>query len=95
MTIGLTYDTTPDKMQEAITILKNIPKIHKEIDSKELVAVFSNFSPYSLDIKFIYWVKKSGDVVEAPSKVNFDILKQFKEAGLNFAYPTQTVYVEK
>ncbi len=91
MNIGLTYDTTPEKMQEAIAILKNIPKIHKDVDTHELTAVFSNFSPYSLDIKFIYWVKKSGDVMEAPSRVNFDILKQFKEAGLNFAYPTQTV----
>lgn len=94
MTIGLTYDTTPDKMLEAIAILKNIPKIHKEVDSKELVAVFSNFSPYALEIKFIYWIKKSGDVMEVPSKVNFDILKQFKDAGLCFAYPTQTMYVE-
>jgi len=93
MTIGLTYNTSPEKMQEALTILQNMPKINKHVDTKELTAVFSDFSPYSLDLKFIYWVKKSGDVMETPSQVNFEILKQFKEAGLNFAYPTQTVYL--
>jgi MscS family membrane protein len=94
MNIGLTYNTTPEKMQEAIAILKNIPKINKDVDSKELTAVFADFSPYSLDLTFIYWVKKTGDVMETPSNVNFEILKQFKEAGLNFAYPTQTVYLD-
>lgn len=95
MNIGLTYNTTPEKMEQAIAILKNIPKIHKEVDSKELVAVFSDFGSYSLDLKYIYWIKKSGDVVETPSKVNFEILKQFKDAGLTFAYPTQTLLMKK
>lgn len=94
MNIGLTYTTTPEQMEQAITILKNMPKTHKDIDTKELVAVFSDFSAYSLDIKFIYWIKKSGDIMEVPSSVNFDILKQFKAAGLNFAYPTQTIFVK-
>lgn len=95
MNIGLTYATTPEQMQNALGILKNMPKIHKDVDSKELVAVFSEFSPYSLDLKFIYWIKKSGDVVEVPSKVNFEILSRFKEAGLAFAYPTQTVLLRQ
>ncbi len=95
MKIGLTYTTTPEKMQEALEILKNIPEKHKDVDSKELTAVFSDFSAYSLDIKFIYWVNKSGDLMETPSKVNFEILNQFKKAGLNFAFPTQTVIINK
>jgi MscS family membrane protein len=94
MNIGLTYATTPEQMQQALSILKNMPKAHKEVESKELTAVFSEFSPYSLDIKFTYWIKKSGDVVEVPSKVNFEILTKFKEAGLTFAYPTQTVFIK-
>lgn len=92
--IGLTYDTTPEKMEEALAILKNIPKINKNVDSKELIATFSNFGSYSLDITFIYWIKKSGDVLEVPSSVNLEILKQFNHAGLNFAFPTQTLILE-
>lgn len=94
MTIGLTYTTTPEQMQQALSILKNIPKTNKEVESKELTAVFSEFSTYSLDLKFTYWIKKSGDVIEVPSKVNFEVLSKFKEAGLIFAYPTQTVFIK-
>ncbi|MDD3079993.1 MAG: mechanosensitive ion channel family protein [Paludibacter sp.] len=94
MTLGLTYDTTPEKMSEAMAILKGMPKTIKEIDPKDFLVVFSDFSAYSLDIKFIYWVKKSGDVMETPSKVNMEILKAFNNAGLNFAFPTQTIVME-
>lgn len=94
MKIGLTYDTPPEKMEEALTILKNIPKINKQVDSKELIATFSNFGAFSLDITYIYWVKKSGDVMEVPSQVNFEILKQYNQAKLNFAFPTQTVIID-
>lgn len=95
MTLGLTYDTAPEQMNEALSILKNMPKVIKEVDSKELVAVFSDFSSYSLNLKFIYWVKKSGDVMETPSKVNLEILEAFNSAGLSFAFPTQTVYIDQ
>ena len=94
MNIGLTYNTTPEKMNEALEILKSMPKIFKNVDDKELVAVFSDFASYSLNIKFIYWVK-GGDVVEIPSQVNLAILKTFTDAGLSFAFPTQTVILEK
>jgi len=89
--IGLTYNTTPQKMQQAIDILKQIPNAVKEVEHKDLIAVFSDFSAYSLDLKFIYWVRKSGHVEEVPSAVNFEILKQFNAAGLEFAFPTQTI----
>jgi len=94
MNIGLTYDTSPDKMQEAITILKNIPRKINEVDENNILAVFSDFAPYSMNLKFIFWVKPTGDVMETPSEVNFEILRKFKAAGLQFAFPTQTILVE-
>lgn len=94
MVIGLTYDTTPEAMNEAITILKNIPKRINEVDEDSLIAVFSDFAAYSLNLKLIYWVKSTGDVMEVPSRVNFEILTSFNKAGLNFAFPTQTILIE-
>ncbi len=94
MVIGLTYSTSPEKMNEAISILKNIPKRINEVDANNLIAVFSDFAPYSLNLKLIYWVKSTGDVMEVPSKVNFEILTTFNKAGLSFAFPTQTIVIE-
>lgn len=94
MSLGLTYDTMPEKMDEAIRILKNIPNKIAGVDADNLVAVFSSFGDFSLNISFIYWVKKSGDVMQTPSEVNMEILKTFNAAGLNFAFPTQTIIVD-
>lgn len=96
MTLGLTYDTTPEKMQEAIKILKALPDDTKEI-TKDIVASFTNFNAYSLDILFVYYVKhpRHADVFAVNNKVNMKILTRFNKAGLNFAFPTQTVVLDK
>lgn len=93
--LGLTYQTTPEKMNEALAILKDIPNRVKHVDQKDLVASFTDFTDFSLVITFIYFIKKQGDVMETPSEVNSEILSAFKKAKINFAYPTQTVYLEK
>ena len=95
MTLGLTYDTSMGKMEEGIAILKSIPQIVKEIESKDLSATFSSFGDSALMITYVYFIRKSADIMETTSKVNFEILRQFNQAGLNFAFPTQTVYLEK
>jgi MscS family membrane protein len=91
--LGLTYDTTPDKMREAIDILKKIPKTVHEIEANT-TAVFSDFADFALVITYIYYIKKNCDIRESNSKVNFTILNTFNEAGLNFAFPTQTIQLQ-
>ncbi|MDR1583564.1 MAG: mechanosensitive ion channel family protein [Prevotellaceae bacterium] len=91
--LGLTYDTSPQKMQEAIAILKKIPEIVSEIEINT-VAVFSDFGDFALGITYIYYIKKNLDIRESTSKVNFEILNNFSEAGLNFAFPTQTAIIK-
>ncbi|HRZ96151.1 MAG TPA: mechanosensitive ion channel family protein [Paludibacter sp.] len=94
MNINLTYSTTPEKMEEAIQILKNMPNVIKNLDNNEIVVTFDEFADSALVIKFIYYVNKIGDVMETPSEVNFEILRSFTKAGLKFAYPTKTIYFE-
>jgi MscS family membrane protein len=92
MDIGLTYDTTPNKMQEAITILKDMPNLVPGVKSRDMVAVFHEFGDSALIIRYIYFISKSSDIFETRSKVNFEILNAFTQAGLDFAYPSQTLY---
>lgn len=93
VSIGLTYDTTPEKMNQALSILRNMPKVIRGIDN-EVVAVFTSFASFYMEVKFIFWVEKGQDVMMIPSDVNIEILRAFNEAQLNFAFPTQTVYLE-
>ncbi|MDR1814186.1 MAG: mechanosensitive ion channel family protein [Tannerella sp.] len=95
MELGLTYDTAPEKMQEALKLLREIPEKIKEVKSKDLIASFTDYKDSSLNITFIYFINKTADIFETRSKVNSEILESFNNAGLNFAFPTSTVYIEK
>jgi MscS family membrane protein len=94
MDIGLTYDTATEKMQEAITILKSMPAKIPDIKSSDLAASFFEFGNSALILRFIYFIRKPADILETRSKVNFEILNAFTQAGLNFAFPSQTIYLE-
>lgn len=95
MKLGLTYNTTPEKMNEAMEILKNMPDKVRDVDNKEMTVAFTDFTDFALIITYIYFIRKNADVMETPSQVNTEILRSFNEAGLSFAFPTQTVYLEK
>lgn len=89
--LGLTYDTTPQKMEEALAILCEIAKEQEGIENNEAV-FFSGFAASSINISFVYYIRKGADIAVTQNSVNFAILQRFKAAGLEFAYPTQTIY---
>ncbi|MDR3309270.1 MAG: mechanosensitive ion channel family protein [Tannerella sp.] len=103
MEIGLTYDTTPEKMEEALDILRNIPDRVEEVHRKDetasehakikldVIAEFTAYGDSALIITFIYYIKKSADIFHTRSKVNFEILRAFNRAGISFAFPTITI----
>ncbi|MDH8702762.1 MscS family membrane protein [Dysgonomonadaceae bacterium PH5-43] len=92
--IGLTYDTTPEKMNEALAILRNVPNNVEFVNAKNLTAHFSEFADSALIITFVYNIEKKGDIKNTTSNVNLEILQSFNSAGLNFAFPTQTLIFE-
>lgn len=94
LNLGLTYGTTPEKMEEALAILKDMPNQIELLDSK-ILAFFSSYGSHSLNITCFYFIKKESDILETQSAVNLHVLKQFNANGLNFAYPTQTILVNK
>ncbi len=85
--IGLTYDTTPEKMDLAISILNNTPKSISQITDNVDVS-FYEFGSYSMNILFIYRIKKEENVLNTQSLVNLHILNQFNQNGLKFAIPS-------
>ncbi len=94
LNLGLTYDTTPEAMQEAIVWLKALPT---QISSmkQDTIASFTTYGDFSLGITFIYYIRSRADIFETQSQVNLAILKHFNEKGWNFAFPTQTIYTVK
>ena len=93
--LGLTYDTSSERMELAIQILKEIVEDNQELVTEENVAFMSGFSPSSLDITFIYYIRKEADIAQAQNTINLEILARFGAVGLDFAFPTQTLHMVK
>jgi len=91
LNLGLTYDTTPEKMQQAMDLLKQIGDNNQNTEEK-LVISFNGFGDFAMNIMFIYYISKGADIANTQTKINMDILRQFNENGLEFAFPTQTLY---
>lgn len=94
-TLGLTYNTSTKKLEEAKKILQKILSSHKEINDFRIG--FTNFNTYALDIMIIYWIPNADNkkMLEVMHEINLEILKRFNAAKLSFAFPTQTVEVKR
>lgn len=93
--LGLTYDTTAERMQEALAILLAIPATVHNVSKNpaDTTAYFSDYADSALEITFVYYIDKQGDILRTRSEVNMEILAAFNRAGLEFAFPTRTLYM--
>lgn len=93
--LGVIYQTPSSK-------LKIIPEIVKDIVSKQNDATFDRghfaaYGDFSLNFEFVYFVdgadfNKYMDIQQA---INLSIYEAFEKEGIEFAYPTQTLFVSK
>ncbi|WP_201353683.1 mechanosensitive ion channel family protein [Hydrogenimonas urashimensis] len=93
MDLGLTYDTTPEKMELAMKTLRDIAASHPNVEDR-IVTAFTEFLDSALNIRFIYYIQKGKPVFDTQNDINMQILHRFNELGLEFAFPTHTVYTK-
>ncbi len=91
LNLGLTYDTDEKGMQKGIDILNQIVADNNDILDKTCEVGFKDFGDFSLGILFIYFIKPESHWLNSQHIINKEILKRFNEAGLEFAFPTQTI----
>lgn len=94
--LGLEYDTTPEKIQQfsdAVRYhLSQEPKI-----APDTIVAFNNFNASSLDILLQFHLLEVIDYADETSrtqKVLCEIIQIAKDVGVEFAFPTQTVYMK-
>ncbi len=89
--LGLTYDTPPEKMREAVAIVEAIIQDSPNLEDKRVVS-FNNFGDFALNIYIRYFIRKGADIWAIKSEVSLAIMERFAAAGLEMAYPTQTIF---
>lgn len=86
--LGLVYETPPSKMERAIEVLREIVMANQDILEENHIISFNTYKEYSLNLLFVYFIRKGADIFDGHSRVNLAILRRFHEEGLSFAYPT-------
>jgi small-conductance mechanosensitive channel len=93
--LGVVYQTSLAQIKEVPGIIKSV--IESVNDTAFDRAHFSSFGDFSLDIEAVYYVQ-SGDYnkyMDIQQNINLAIKEEFEKRGIEFAYPTQTLFVEK
>jgi MscS family membrane protein len=97
MNLALVYDTPNKKIKEAMKIINDILKKDKEITNDYIIA-FDEYMDSSLNLKIIWYAKDPSDYakyLKLKTKVNLAIKEGFEKAEVEFAYPTQTIHLQK
>ena len=92
---GVTYDTDLDRLKEIPGMIKRI--ITNLDDTGFDRAHFSSYGDFSLNFEVVYYVM-SGDYTKymnVQQEINFAIKEEFIKLGIEFAYPTQTLFLNK
>jgi MscS family membrane protein len=98
--ITITYDSGQKKTKKAVEIIKgvlaDVPQINTNTETPPRV-YFSDFNDCSLNIYMSYWVKPPDYWLyqEVNERINLEIMKRFEAENIEFAFPTQTLYVKK
>jgi len=94
--ITITYDTPPEKVDRALEIIREILENHEGMDPEFPPRVFFNeFNSDSLNILMLYWYHPPDywAYLAFSERVNLELLRRFNEEDIEFAFPTQTIYL--
>lgn len=92
--IGLTYDTSPETVQKALAILGEIYRAHPK--TKEVLLSFDKFTDSTLNLLVIHWWTGTDykAYLAGMQELNLAIKKRFDAEKIDFAFPSQTLYVK-
>jgi len=95
-TVGVTYETTADQMEQAVEGIRKIIESEKGVDSEFIVVRFDGFGDSSLNIMVYYYTKATrlADHMATKERINLAIMRLLDQMGLSIAFPTRTLYLE-
>jgi len=97
LTVGVSYDATPEQMREAVSRIRELLKTHPAIDQDFFLVNFTDFGASSLDIMVYCFTTTTvwGEYLDAREDVCLKIMDTLAELGLDIAFPSTTVYLRK
>jgi small-conductance mechanosensitive channel len=106
MNVQISYNTTREMIAAAVQAIRDIleereirERIHPIVGFEEFPprVYFNDYNAESLNIQVVYWYAPvdSWAYMEHCERVNYRIMEEFERLGVEFAFPSRTVYVKK
>jgi MscS family membrane protein len=95
MNLGVTYDTSTEKLRRAIALLTEIYKAHPR--TADLIVSFNQFADSSLNILVVHWWNSTDykEYLAGMQELNLVVKERFDAEGISFAFPSRTLYVKQ
>jgi len=92
--VGVTYQTPPELVERIPSLVRDI--VEETPDTRFDRCHFKAFGDFALLFETVYYVLKPDFNVymDAQQTINLAIMRAFEERGIEFAYPTQTLFLE-
>ena len=92
---GVTYQTPVEKLKEIPQMVENIIKNIEDATFDR--THFVSYGDFSLIFEVVYYIFGAdyNKYMDVQQKINLAIKKEFEKRQIEFAYPTQTIYVTK
>jgi small-conductance mechanosensitive channel len=91
--LGITYETGLAKIQQIPAIIQRI--VDNTPNTTFDRAHFLSYGDFSLDFEVVYFVETDNYAayMNAQHQINLDLKAAFEDQGIEFAYPTQVLYL--
>lgn len=96
ITFGVTYDTSDEKLQRAMDIVKEVITARSDIN-KDFHIFIDKLDNSSINIRFYGYAKTKSyfNVLAIKGSIYQEVIKKFRAEGIDFAFPSQTIYMAK
>lgn len=94
--LSLPYDTPPEKVRRALEILRELLTDHEGFRPAFPPRVYFNeFASAALNVLVMYWYHPPDyfAYLDYAERLNLEILRRFNAEGIEFAFPTQTLFL--
>ena len=92
--VGVTYDTPKEQAEQIPGMIQEI--VEKQDDVRFDRSHFKEFGDSALIFETVYFVLVPAFATKmaVQQAINLELMRRFEEEGIEFAFPTQTLYVE-
>lgn len=95
ISVGVTYGATPAMMEALLDSLRDLLMKDPMVDDETIMVFFTEFGSYSLNIEMKFFVKTTdfAEWMRMREEINLSVMRAVNAAGMQFAFPTQTIHM--